>query len=261
MLGLRFGLLTAVSRDLERPGYFVCDCVCGTAKSVRQDHLRSGKTISCGCEHKRRASARASNMHKANTKHGMANTRTHSIWMGMLSRCRNPNSQFYSHYGERGIDVCDRWLEFANFLSDMGTAPPGMEIDRIDNDAGYSPQNCRWASRRDQQNNRRNNRLLTHAGKTMTLTQWARHVDLNPSTVSARFHRGEAIEAILRPASPGEDLRAAARQKAVQARRALARCKHGHEFSAENTSFDTKGGRICKECRRRREAERRRRMA
>lgn len=124
------------------------------------------------------------------------------IWQGIKKRCYNPNEKCYEHYGGRGITVCDRWIEkpngFKNFLEDMGERPHGEEaekralysIDRIDNEKGYSPDNCRWTVRLVQANNKSSNVRITINGETKTLTQWSRFYGLNKGTVFARYYRG-----------------------------------------------------------------------
>lgn len=128
------------------------------------------------------------------SNHGMRQTRTYTIWAGILARCLNPNQAAYANYGGRGITVCDRWLEFINFHADMGDAPAGHSIDRIDNDGGYSPDNCRWANRSEQNRNRRNVRLLTIDGETAPMAEWSERYGIALSTVWLRIKKGWSEE-------------------------------------------------------------------
>lgn len=132
--------------------YWTCRCDCGRIVEVRRGHVVSGATKSCGCHRSTSAAQRA-------TRHGHAargrHSTTYDIWTGILQRCRNPNYPHWELYGGRGVTVCDRWLKFENFLADMGERPAGLSIDRIDNDRGYEPANCRWATRSQQNKNRR----------------------------------------------------------------------------------------------------------
>lgn len=118
-------------------------------------------------------------------------------WGAMLGRCRNPKHQSYSQYGARGITVCKRWYLFTNFFEDMGFRPKSKSLDRIDNSKGYSPENCRWASRIEQSNNRRGNKRITAFGKNLTLSEWAREIGISKVTLRSRIVRGWSTERAL----------------------------------------------------------------
>ena len=126
----------------------------------------------------------------SNYRHGGSHTRLYNIWSSMKSRCMNENDLAYDNYGGRGIRVCDRWTDFSLFREDMGDRPRGMSLDRIDNEQGYSPENCRWASRSTQNRNRRDRRMVTHIGRSMLISDWAKETGLNVSTIWARINKG-----------------------------------------------------------------------
>lgn len=124
----------------------------------------------------------------------------YAVWSAMLSRCNNPKNSNYHRYGARGIVVCERWLKFKNFIADMGPRPSGEHsLDRIDNDGNYEPENCRWATLKEQARNTSRNRLLTHDGRTMCLDDWAREIDVSPSCLSHRLEKMTVSEAISAP--------------------------------------------------------------
>ncbi len=126
-----------------------------------------------------------------NTKHGMFGTRTYNIWGKMIQRCTNPKVYNFDDYGGRGITVCARWRKFENFFADMGEAPDGLSIERKENDKGYKPGNCEWATCKKQNNNRRSNAFITHGGETKTIQQWAEDKGIEPSLLRWRLKVGK----------------------------------------------------------------------
>lgn len=182
--GRRFGNLTAIAHTHTANEYAIwqCCCDCGAIVSVSSKYLVSLKTRSCGCVKDRRASRPG---------------REYSIWTDLRNRCNNPNNRRFERYGRRGIRVCERWNTFATFLSDMGPCPPGMSIERINNDGDYEPQNCRWATPREQSRNNSRNRLLTFRGQTKCLADWGISTGISSDAIYTRLKAGWTIEEAL----------------------------------------------------------------
>lgn len=193
--GRKFGRLTVMgyAGKITLSNWF-CRCDCGNITKVYAGSLKSGDTTSCGCFNKERV-REVKTTHGHNTKDKVS--RTYRTWQNMLDRCKNPNSQQFKNYGGRGIQVCDRWQKFENFLADMGEKPNGLSLDRKDNDLGYFKENCRWATIVEQNNNKRTNRYLTFKRKTQTFAQWEHELGFNPSTIKNRLYSGWSVEKTL----------------------------------------------------------------
>lgn len=175
---------------------WLCKCSCGTQRFVLASILRNGTSKSCGCLQRKGIGTRKSHGDSI----GRKKTAEYRAWRGMKDRCLNKNSAAWNDYGGRGITVCDRWKKsFEDFLSDMGRKPAGSRISlhRINNDEGYSPKNCIWATDKIQANARRNNRLLQFGGKTKTVTQWSDALGISVSLILNRLKLKWSVERIL----------------------------------------------------------------
>lgn len=129
--------------------------------------------------------------------HGLSGTRTYKVWESMRKRCMNPNSNSYHRYGGRGIKTCERWNSFQNFLADMGIAPLGLSLDRINNDGNYEPDNCRWATAKEQVANSTVVNRITFLGETRSIGDWERHLRLSQGAIWHRLKSGWPIEKAL----------------------------------------------------------------
>lgn len=191
LAGQQFGLLTArerVAKDAHGAWLWWCGCACGRDTVVRGSTLAAGRTSAC-------ASCAKS---QANTTHGGTKTPLYQRWRAMLGRCEDPNNRAWKNYGGRGIQVCAAWHDFGAFRTDMGAGfAAHLELDRIDPDGHYGPTNCRWATRVEQQNNRRNNHKVTWRGETRTVREWALATGIKANTILYRLRRGWDVERTL----------------------------------------------------------------
>ena len=195
LTGQRFGRLVVLRRDQnDRNGKATwrCQCDCGKEVVVVGANLRTGDTKSCGCMH-------YEFIRNLNVTHGYSKTRLYKVWAHMKERCYNPSNKNYDRYGMRGITICDEWLQdflkFREWAMANGydeSAPKGQcTIDRIDNNKGYSPDNCRWVDMKTQLSNYSKNIYVEIDGKKQTLRQWADEVGLPYMTIVGRFQRGK----------------------------------------------------------------------
>lgn len=200
LTGQYFGRLVVLSRSYPGKGwhqYWNCQCDCGVEKRISQDNLLSQRTKSCGCL--RREATRQNKERHGHTRDGKRSA-THATWSSMIARCTNPSNTAYPDYGGRGVGVCERWLVFENFLEDMGPRPNGYTLDRIDNNHGYNVDNCRWASHRQQANNRRSNRIITVDGISLNIRGWSELNGIKPQTIQSRLSLGwDPVDAVSTP--------------------------------------------------------------
>ena len=195
LTGKRFGRLTVLEKSCLDVGdkgktYYICRCDCGNMTINYSSDLTCNKTLSCGCYSRE-------NTKQRKLKHGQAETRLYEIWQNMKKRCSNTRSTLYKNYGGRGITVCEEWQEFEPFR-DWAMAngySDDLSIDRIDVNGNYCPENCRWATRKEQANNTRKNHYLTYNGRTMTMRQWADELGVSYNLIRDRINKlGWSVE-------------------------------------------------------------------
>lgn len=202
LTGMKFGRLTVLERaenyitpsNGKKRSQWLCECECGNKCVVQSGHLKSGHTQSCGCYNR-------DIVKEKGRTHGESKTSLYFVWKSMRQRCKNPNNSRYWDYGGRGIDVCAEWDDFLNFKEwayENGYAE-GLTIDRIDNDKGYSPENCRVTDYIVQGNNKRNVRQVEYNGKKQTIREIADRVGIDRDLLSQRvFIHGWDIDKAIR---------------------------------------------------------------
>lgn len=197
LTGRTFGRLTGIVRVGSDPHgtatwEFLCEC--GTRVTRTGTEVTRGKTLSCGCLRRDIAPV-------MNATHGEWGCAEWQTWSSMRARCENVSHKAYANYGGRGIMVCERWSSYENFLADMGRRPsPAHSLDRINNGLGYTPDNCRWASRSVQSRNRRTNVLIEHNGESLCLAEWGERLGLTGEAIRRRLRDGWSVaDAVTRP--------------------------------------------------------------
>lgn len=194
-VGQKFGELTVVGfkgskvhPSGKRSTMWECECSCGKRVVILSVNLVRGNSKTCGC---------------SRSRHGMVNTPEYVAWEAIHQRCSNPKNPGYKNYGGRGIRVCDSWELFDNFIRDMGRRPTSKHsLDRIDNEKGYSPENCRWTTLKVQHRNKRTNRLVTISGETKCITEWSEITGVSISGLRKRISKGWSDDLLLKPPMP-----------------------------------------------------------
>lgn len=194
LTGIKFNRLTVLKfshRELRNNKwryYWLCKCECGNEILIDRDNIKQGKQKSCGCFEKENPSRKT---------HGYSKTRIYRIYNDMKNRCYNKNNKRYNCYGSRGIIICDEWKNDFKAFYDWSMAhgyADNLTIDRIDVNGNYEPNNCRWATLKQQANNRRNNHYITYNNETHTISEWAEILKIKKQTLWARLNKGWSIE-------------------------------------------------------------------
>lgn len=195
LTGMRSHFLTVIGKcgfksSTGKYPYWWCQCDCGVVKMVSSGSIKSGDTKSCGCKYKQLQS-------DAHTSHGFSRHPLRKVWEGMIDRCSKPNHSSYKNYGARGISVCDRWIGengFTRFISDMGDRPSASHsIERVNNSMGYFPDNCKWATMKEQARNTRYNRIVKYNGESMCVSELAERTGVKRSLIFSRLRRGWSV--------------------------------------------------------------------
>ncbi len=189
-IGSKFGRLKVIGPRVKNSKEFVyrCQCECGKELDVSRNYLANGLRKSCGCGRKKTIT-------KLFTKHGSSRTRLYKIWHGILKRCNNPRSKSYPGYGGRGIGISSEFSDFVTFQkwATLNGYADHLTIDRKDNDGGYSPSNCRWATIKQQNRNSRHVRILTFNGVSKCVTEWSEIIGIAPNVLFRRLGLGWGI--------------------------------------------------------------------
>jgi hypothetical protein len=196
LVGRRFGsfVVKKLGRRVKRHTLWLCVCICGAEREVRADHLKNGRSTSCGGP-------------LCSKRGGLSATRSYRSWTAMRSRCLDPTSRSYPNYGGRGVTICLEWLDsFDMFYRDMGERPDGMSLGRRDNNLGYSKDNCRWETNSQQSRNTRKSLRIKWEGESRLLIEVCEELDFPYTVARARLYTGWALQDIfdrkIRPKKP-----------------------------------------------------------
>jgi hypothetical protein len=194
MIGKRFNRWVVLSfshKDEWNQQFYFCRCDCGIEKLVEKRNMVNNLSKSCGCLKKEI-------QRDLRTKHGMFKTKEYRAWRSMQDRCYNKKTKQYHNYGGRGIEVCKEWIgNFEQFYKDMGKSPENTSLDRIDNNGNYSKENCRWATIKEQANNRATNTKITINGETKNIKEWAQIIGVSCTCLAYRVKTGRTEDELL----------------------------------------------------------------
>ncbi|MGI9492123.1 MAG: hypothetical protein ACR2QF_06975 [Geminicoccaceae bacterium] len=187
--GQRFERWSALAKSeiKNRHGLWLCECDCGTRKTVSLYKLIHGRSKSCGCLRDEIAKSQQ-------TIHGLSESGTWNSWVSMKKRCKNTKHKSWKDYGGRGISFCDRWNSFELFLKDMGERPEGHSIERIDVNGNYTPENCVWLINENQAQNKRNSKLIRYKTEVKCIGSWERQLGFKKGVLRQRLARGWPLE-------------------------------------------------------------------
>lgn len=182
-IGTKFNSWTIIDNPIssgsDKHNKYSCRCTCGNIKNINSYNLRNGLSKSCN-----------KGLCNNNIKHGLGSNKLYGMWRYMMKRCYDVNWKDYKHYGARGIKVCEQWHNPINYINDLKEKPDGMELDRIDNNGNYSPENTRWVTHQENINNRRNTIMITYLGDTYSIQYWAKYFKMRVNLIRDRIAWG-----------------------------------------------------------------------
>lgn len=192
---IKFDKLTPIecfSRGENKSALWRCRCDCGSEIVITASALKQNRPHSC-------QSCKSAKMWNTRQSHRESKSRLYRIYYNMRKRCENENAVNYHNYGARGITVCDEWKSYSNFSTwaKNNGYTDELTLERVNGDKGYSPENCRWATYKEQANNTRQNRYFTFNGETLTLTEWSARLGISKNTISQRLKYGWSVEEAL----------------------------------------------------------------